>query len=1192
MHLTAKDPTLSGTNFFLSGSLNENIDRGMIPEFRDHRTGKQLLLAMKLTAILLFIVCMNVSAIGFGQQVTLNVKNAPLKTVFLELNKQTGYNFLYNDEVLKEATPVTLNVKDKQLSDVLALCFKDQPLSFSLENTSIVVKKKTEAPVVILNASEGPQAPLIDVHGRVVNEKGEPVPGATVTVKGSRNATATDSDGNFILTGVEENATLVISAVNIDSREIKVKGNTDQGSLVVKIKIISDEDVSVEVNTGYQSIPKERATGSFTSISKKLFNEQSGSTVTARLEAITNGLYFDRSRPTSTNIVIRGMSTILGPRAPLIILNNFPYNGNLDDINPNDVESITVLKDAAAASIWGTQAGNGVIVITTKKAKLNQRTSGSFSSTVLATNRPDLSNIKTFSPEDNISLERYLFTKGAYNSQLNNSPWLWRSPVVEILWQQKKGFLTGAEADAQIAAIGQHDIRDDFKKYVYTKGMNYQQALSLQGGSQAIGWTLNAGWDHNEGVLRDQYERITLRSAQLYRISQKLELTTGLDYTQSTAKTGEQGYGTLKTVNGQLPIYTRLADDSGKALPTGYQFNKAYTDTVSGGRLLDWGSYPLTGWKHDQTTTKLQAILLNIDATYTLFPGLSLTGQYQYGRQLTSGRRLADDQSYFARDLINGFTTKIPATGGLVYPVPNGGILDLSNISVETQNLRGQFNFTKSRGMHELTAIAGAEIRQVENGSNYFRQYGFDPEILTSSPVDYITMFPQFLTGNSMFIPALSSVSSGINRFVSFYANAAYTLKSQFTLSGSARRDASNLFGVTTNNKWSPLWSTGLAWDLTKASFFNSAWGSQFKFRASYGASGNADPSRSAVTTLLYGLNSTYTQQPSARISQFQNSNLSWERVNILNMGVDYSTRNHRIWGTVEYYAKKGVNLFGPQPEDYTAVSTSSLVVNIASIAGHGWDISLQSLNIKGLFSWTSQLNLNFNRDKVLSNNLSSRQGSSYAGTGTYGVPGQAVAALYAYRWAGLDSLTGDPQGYFNGKVSKDYVSLTGSATTVDDLKYIGSAQPRSTFSLGNTLRYKNLSLTFRITGKLGYYFLRTSLDYGSLFKGASNSADYTLRWQKAGDEKWTNVPSLVYPANTKRDNFYRFSEVLFSRADQVRLQYVTLSYDFAKPSIQVYVNANNLGLLWVANRYHIDPDYNNTLAVPRNIALGLKLHF
>jgi hypothetical protein len=218
------------------------------------------------------------------------------------------------------------------------------------------------------------------------------------------------------------------------------------------------------------------------------------------------------------------------------------------------------------------------------------------------------------------------------------------------------------------------------------------------------------------------------------------------------------------------------------------------------------------------------------------------------------------------------------------------------------------------------------------------------------------------------------------------------------------------------------------------------------------------------------------------------------------------------------------------------------------------------------------------------------------------GIEGKPVYAIFSYRWAGLDPQTGNPQGYVEGNVSQDYAAIRGASTQISDLKYHGSAIPTCFGSLGNTFTYRDFALTASITYKLGYFFRRQSVNYGLLYRNGDGNADFENRWQQPGDESFTNVPSMIYPANTNRDGFYAGSEVLVERGDHIRFQYITASYDFTNTAwkglpfkhLQTYVNINNLGLLWAANRHGIDPDFQNRFAIPtpRSYALGLKTTF
>jgi TonB-dependent starch-binding outer membrane protein SusC len=262
-------------------------------------------------------------------------------------------------------------------------------------------------------------------------------------------------------------------------------------------------------------------------------------------------------------------------------------------------------------------------------------------------------------------------------------------------------------------------------------------------------------------------------------------------------------------------------------------------------------------------------------------------------------------------------------------------------------------------------------------------------------------------------------------------------------------------------------------------------------------------------------------------------------------------------------------------------------------MVGNGWDLLVNSRNITGKLSWTTQLNVNLNRDKIKQYYLADKAGINFINGGSVaGVEGRSVFGTYAFRSAGLDPLTGDPRGYLDGEVSKDYAAITGTGTDVSDLKYFGPTLPTATLSIGNHLQWKQLSLDIRITGKFGHWFRRPSIKYSSLFNDRAGHSDFSLRWQQPGDENHTTVPSMIYPNNSQRDIFYQYSETLVSKADHIRLQYITLGYQLRKPDLQVYANFNNLGLIWKANHYGIDPEYNNGLPPSVTMALGVRASF
>ncbi|PZP41401.1 MAG: hypothetical protein DI598_18265 [Pseudopedobacter saltans] len=246
-------------------------------------------------------------------------------------------------------------------------------------------------------------------------------------------------------------------------------------------------------------------------------------------------------------------------------------------------------------------------------------------------------------------------------------------------------------------------------------------------------------------------------------------------------------------------------------------------------------------------------------------------------------------------------------------------------------------------------------------------------------------------------------------------------------------------------------------------------------------------------------------------------------------------------------------------------------------------------------FKWTISLNLNVNKDKILN-----YYGVNYntGGVGIVGEKGKPVYSLYAYKWAGLNPQTGNPQGYVDGEKSEDYNTIMDEGMEVSSLQYKGSAIPVVFGNIGHSFSYKRLGLEFRFTYEAGHYFFRNSINYSNLFANGSGHADFTDRWQYPGDEKHTDVPSLIYPGNASRDAFYNGSEILVEKGDNFRIQYINLNYSNKFPisgqkkiSFKIYLVANNLGILWRANHHHLDPDYRNeTIPPSKTYSLGLQI--
>ena len=1017
--------------------------------------------------------------------------------------------------------------------------------------------------------------------------------GIPATVKIGNESMATDQSGHLTWPKAEFPLRLNVRVINYVTLDTLLAVAIDRISIALKPLTLQLEEVNI--STGYQILNKERLTGSYQQIGKKLLNEQVGSTLLDRLEALGNGLNVDRESSSRGRIRIRGLSTISGPGDPLIVLDNFPYDGDLSNINPNDIESVTILKDAAATSIWGSRAGNGVIVITTKKAQHNQALKFSANVYQQFSPAPSLSYLPQLNSNDYINAELRLFKEGLYQADYNSSHKPGLTPVIEAMYNNA---LSDLARMALIDSYRSRDVRQDFERYLYGTAHAQQYFLQASAGGAHYGWVASVGYDRQLSNLAATNNRINLRYALTLSPWKGFDINLGLQYTEAENKSGKPAYSEISSGALALYPYAQLADANGNALPFVRDYRLSYLAGLDS-RLLDWKYYPLTDYTHNKTTSNLNDLNMNVGLNYTL-GDFKMTLLYHHERQQTAGELLNGIGSYVARNFVNGYTQL--STDGLSYKIPLGDIVSRSQGLLMGNDLRAQLNYTKQWNRHTIALMAGAETRELDNGHESYRLYGYDADILTIAKVDYVNRYPNYVTGSKSYIPTGQSIGATDRRFVGAYANGNYTYSNSYLLYGSIRRDASNLFGLATNEKWKPLWSIGAGWIASNENFILKHIIDYLKFRISYGFSGNADPTKTAVTTIEYSEVSNFTQAPYAEIAHNMNPDLRWETVRTINLGADFVLWKGILSGSFDYYFKRGTDLFSAYPVDYTTGIGAYVIRNLAAMKGRGFDLQLNSHNLKGELKWSTQLNLSHGTDEVTKYFVPPINASNYINGGSAtvsGLVGSPVFSTFSFQSPGLDA-EGNPLGYLDGELSNNYQSITTNGTKVEDLKFHGSAIPTWYGNLQNRFRYRNLHLAMSISYKLGYYFRRKSVNYANLIGYGQIHSDYALRWQQPGDEQNTSVPAFIYPNVNVRDVFYGGSEVLVERADHVRLQYINLGWQLPDKllgkqlEVEIYVNMANLGILWRANKKNIDPEYlgANTLLPPKTFSGGVRINF
>ncbi|WP_158643855.1 SusC/RagA family TonB-linked outer membrane protein [Pseudobacter ginsenosidimutans] len=1160
---------------------------------------------MKLTMVLLITSILTVHARGFSQQVTFSGKNVELLKVFSAIETQTGFFTVGSLELLKQASPVSLHVKDMPLETLLQLILKDQPIDFKISEKTIFLFRKPGLPdnAVRPSSTAGP-TPIL-VKGVVLGVNDVPLFGASVSVAGTANYEFTDNFGKFEIS-VEKGQKLKISYVGY--QPVEWKATSEKVTIVMKPADNKLEDVEVVINTGYQKFKPNEMVGSVEVFSEKMLQKQVGTNILQRLKGLSAVLQFNNKITTSSasgnphstlNMTIRGWSTINGPTDPLIIVDNFPYQGNIDNINPNDVESIVILKDAAAASIWGARAGNGVIVINTKRGKFGAKPSFSINSTINITEKPDLYKLPLMGSAAYIDQELAIANQ---NGILLYQERYAHTPVVSVLIDRKKGLISAEDSAAKIDYLKSIDSREQWNKYVYRHALTQDYSMNASGGSSNIAWTIRGNYVKTSGSTQNKQERASIGIGNDFRISSKLDLQITADYSHLSSKSGAPEFNAVKARNFMVPQsipYLQLADENGQPVSLLKKYNSQVLDTLGGGRLLDYSYYPLTDWRHDYSTDKSNTYSLEAILTYKPISDLRLQLSAKTMKANATFRTVRDKESYYTRDVINQFSQIDPVTKVVNRVVPPGDIVSVENTELTNFAIRAQGTYNKQWGAHGINLMGGLDLSDFKREKSGQLMVGYSEDPLLFSLVNMVDRFPVWFegentVGNVLQAQSIMGIRTFVERFVSTTASISYNYDGRYVFYSNMRKDGANILGVKTNDRWSPFWSVGGSWIINKEKFFNAAWVNGLTFRTNVGISGNVDVTRSSnpVGNINQGMPNTTVPYPYLIIADPPNPNLRWEKIIQVNWALDFSLLKDRLSGSVEYYIKNGRDLYGSILADYTQSPNINVKANAASMDGRGIDIRLNAKILDGKFGWRSMINFARITNKLKQyHNQVAIAGAFNQTVGSNGnrihdnmllFPGQSLFSVTAIRTMGVNS-SGQVLYLVNDKPTTNILEVIKDFEQNGDKSssyvYFGPSDPKFNFNFNNFISWKNWSLAVITQLKFGYYFKKLLIEDGATASNPYYHKDFEQRWKQPGDELHTRIPK----SNGGLLNYAYFSSDLVHRADNIRIENIQLSYDFdikehqVFRSMQLALNISNVGIVWRANKEGLDPDYDRS---------------
>lgn len=1172
----------------------------------DCQTSRRGRKALRLTLLPLIMLCclIQVSASSYGQKVSIHGKSITLRQVFSSITRQTGYAYVWSVKNIPPDTRVQVDVNEENLETVLNNLLHNLGLDYKIQGKTITV----------LEQRSGQAPEPVDVKGVVVDEAGQPLAGVSIQVKGLKSGTVTDSEGRFSLENVSSGSTLIFTMVGYEPRELPASAKL--GRIVLKAKIDELADISVTVNTGYQTISKERAAGSFSVVTDKDMAGRLQPNLLDRLDGLVSGMALVRNSASPQNtrntlgVEIRGRSTINATATPLVVVDGMPYEGSLDALNPNDIESVTVLKDASAASIYGVRSSNGVIVVKTKSGKAG-KVRIDYSNTLSFRGLPDRGYLNKMSSAELVDFQKAMFAYRSGDFE-GIDPRKAMNDVYRILYDFKGGVITEAEMEKQLDVYRKRDRYANMGEFLNTIRFDQQHNLSLSGGSDRYAYHYSLNYtqpgNYNKGQPVNKSLGYNLKNE--FKMTGWLKLTANIIGRNSRLE-GDNGFDFYNNYIGGKASYYLLRNEDGTPAQWYNSKSQFEIDRLNALGLEDETYIPADQVHYTHQKSYDKYLNLNFSADLKLAKTLDFDLSYQSERTEGYDAVLYRSQSQLVSGMVND-ATQMDANGLPIRNIPEGGQFDETRNDINSYTLRGQLNYKETfNHIHDVVAIAGAERRQIRSTGTNIYKYGYDEESLVYKGINE-DLYGQRLDNtealfNSYYIyNQETGFVDALDRYVSFYANGSYTYNNRLTLSGSIRVDQTNLFGTDIRNQYKPLWSVGALYHLPKLNWEPL---DRWSVRMTYGVNGNVPKMNGPY--LISEVESSpnyYTGEMQAYISSPPNPSLRWERTDVFNFGLDFSLWKSRLSGSIDLYNKNTSDLLGNTPVDPT-LGWDNLVMNYGNMRNRGIELTLTGKPVALQdFGWVTTLNFSYNKNEIT--NLFVEQNTPYY---YYYQPqdrvGKPMGSLYSIDYAGLDK-NGDPQAR---KADGTLVTST-QELTVADLIYEGTSIAPFNASWRNNIRWKNLDLSFMFIYSGGNVMRGVHPEYLTKYAelNYTTNADrlWLNYWKNPGDEKDPDIgPAFKSAASGDVTDIYNAAHRFVQKADYIKLRDISLSYSLperlVRPISLQYIRLTAQVLnawRWAANKDNLDPEvwngYSGTASPSRGILaptvynIGLSVGF
>jgi TonB-linked SusC/RagA family outer membrane protein len=1091
----------------------------------------QILITMTRIMLLLIVTLTHVAADGFSQKISFHARKQPIQQVLKTIERQSGYLFLYDEQDVPESRTVTARVRNASLDQVLETVFRDMPVSYKIFQRNIVVKRmlksatpETAIPArapelrqnILLNRRTiEPLVPSFEriVKGKVTDENGSPFPGVSIVVRNSQTGTATDANGEFRLSVPDALAgelVIVASFVGYKNQELVV-GNSGEINFGMTVDTKSLNDVVV---VGYGTQNKSSITGSVASLPMKNVASQPLTSLDQALGGQIAGVNVAQTKGApggGVSVRVRGTGSIGAGNEPLYVIDGFPVSNDfnstfnpLSSINPNDIESIEILKDASAAAIYGSRGSNGVVLVTTKHGKAGKTTVqlDTYYGVQQVASKIDMLNAREYAE---------------YNTEARNNAWIDKGGKASDPNSLRPAALQIPEMFMNPESLGKGT---DWQDEVFRTAPIQNHQLSVSGGNDKTTFFLSGAYFKQDGIVMNTgFERYSARVNLDHHISNNISV--GLNLSPSFA------------TNRMLPVEDQVFAGGilGSALslpPTVPVYNPdgSFT-TLLGPSPNNVGviDNPVAIASKVKDKKTIFRTLGNIYAEIKIVDGLKF--RTSFGLDYSDARGSA----YFPSDL---GSSGVPAPVQAKATATNGRDLNWLNENILT--------YKKNFGTkHELDLLAGFTSQKAHSEATSLSATNFPTDLVPTLNAGQVT-----------------SGGTGVSEWslLSYLARANYTLAGKYLLSATMRRDGSSRFGA--RNKWGTFPSASVGWYISEERFMKSQNAvTELKLRASYGLAGNNTIGNynhigllsnkrysfgAGTGSLAYGLYPT----------SISNEQLGWEMMHQFDIGVDFSILRNRLNFTIDFYNKNTTDLLLNVPVP-ASTGYETALQNIGKLNNRGWEFSVNSKNLTGAFKWSTAFNISFNKNKVVrlgpSGNAIISKSPSFSPNTHITRIGSPIGSFWGYEAVGVyqsqEDVDNSPvvqgtAGSHPGDLKFRDIDGDGIITP-SDVTIIGDNSPDFFYGITNNFSYGRFNLSILADGVQGIQLLNGSRRNIGLVNGSYSRKDVLGRWQSPENPGDGHTPRANVAATG--GNVSYVSSLLVEDASFFRIRNINLRY-------------------------------------------------